>query len=276
MRQFIWFSLTLLLLLASGLGHANVWIDESFEDSPAFNDLDTVQNDACDPGTATSLTHNGSLTTADAFRGSQSYELAAGESIVTDASPCKPSAGPFHYLQFAVKVASIPAAGTMAILHYNWDTDVLFPNPEEFSFFVAFVSTGSSVDIVAGEDLAGATSAIIDTLPDTNTWKYITLQFQKNSDPSAADDVELGQTDVPQGTYFYSSSSTPQMYIPWNTLGFNPAHLGWSFTVNSGTLLLDHFYWEGAMVSDAGLEEGRKLRDPATGSLLAVEHWRDY
>lgn len=265
MKQCLIFSLTLLLL--AGFAQANVWIDESFEDSPAFNDVDTYSYDP--PAPAAVINHSGALSTAKAFGGSsQSYLLTAGQSISLGTA-AKLSNGPFHYHQFAVNVAAIPAAGTMATLQVDWVFDVT-----PVSFRLDFVSTGSAVNLVAGESLHLATSTVIDTISDTNTWKFITLQVQKNM--TGEDDPDLSQTGVAQGGYFYSSSATPQASFPLGLSFLYVAELtDWSLTVNSGSLHVDDFYWEGGM-TDSSVIANRNLRDPATGTPLGVDDWLQY
>ncbi len=266
-----YFILPCALLLIAGAAHANVWIDETFEDSPAFNDVDTY--DYTPPATpALQMTDTGSLSTAKAFDGSQSYLLAAGQSInwVTCENPGN---GALQYLQFAVNIGSIPAAGTMATLVY----DFRFTDPvTDYSYFIDFVSTGSAVQLVAGENVVVGTSAVIDTITDTNTWKYITLQVNKDTAPQA--DTTLGQTGLTQGARFFCSSASPQMFIPTAALhgGLLREFLGASLTVNSGQLYLDAFYWEGGMTWDSTTYANRNVRDPETGTALSVDDWKSY
>ena len=121
-------------LLVCGVAHANVWIDESFDDGIAFDhapgnatggDVDPFSDedgDGLDDGSVdpiTAVLHTGSISSARAFNGTRSYLLASGQAISV-ATPSHAGSGPYQYLQMAVSVASV-GTGTMAVTN---DADV--------------------------------------------------------------------------------------------------------------------------------------------------------
>jgi len=235
--------------------YCNVWIDENFDDGLDFNASDIDTFDAGPPTSpALSFTNeDGSVTTEKAFNGSYSYKLTAGQTLSVGATNYEnPKNGPFQYIQFAVSVDSIPASpGSMAKLIWNWNI-----NSTDYSFYIDFQSTGSAINIVAGESLVFVTSQTIDTITNANDWKYITLQFQKNA--ISATDNRTGQT-LSQGMRFYVDNSIPKLEILLPGTGvIDDTGKDWSINVTTGSLYLDDFYWEGGMTN--GYEADGNLR----------------
>lgn len=251
----IFFAVVISGLLLCSVVQANIWIDESFDDGVAFNadDLDTYAPYGIG-GPNVSVTHTGSVSSAKALLGTHSYQLDAGESISVAEPYGQQGNGPFQYFQFGVHVDEIPSPGTMAT--FRWDWTFL---SKDHSFFVNFVSTGVDVQIIAGEDIAGGTvsrSFLLDTIGDTATWKYLTIQVQKNI-PDATEEQILGQVPLSQGAYFYCSSNSPQGVVPlYSEIDFGEKAHGWSLSVFTGRLFVDEIYWEGGL----GYDENRNLR----------------
>ena len=272
MKRLVLLSILGVFVLVAGGANANVWMDESFDDAQAFapvSDGSGSVDDGVDLysynaiGNALSITDTGAISSARSFNGTSSYVLAAGQSV-TAASPYQDQGnGPFQYFQFAVSLGSIPStAGSMGSFTWDWDTD-----GTPFALKVDFVSNGTSVDIVAGLD--GGSTATIDTLVDTNTWTYITVQVQKNA--TAEDDARASQTGVAQGAYFYSSSTTAgqTVTIPAGS-AINAG--GWTFSVTDGSIYLDEMYWEGGMTGDSTGNDNLRPFDNTS----AVEGWTQY
>jgi len=243
MKIAIRLSFVFAFLLLLNFTFANVWMDETFDDGIAFDDLDIYSANTLTKPVI--LTQSGVVSTDKFFNADSSYKLTAGQSIFITEPYQDQTDGPFQYFQFAVNVGSIPSAGQMAIFRWNWDYDG--NDITDYSYYIKFQSTGSAVDIIAGEDMAGSTSATIDTLTSTSQWTYITAQMMKNLAAADGDDARTGQTDLPQGMRFYSSSTTPALVILGPaTAAFNKSK-DWSFSVTSGILYLDDMYWEGGM-----------------------------
>jgi len=270
-------SLILAILLFANFSFANIWLDEDFDDGIVFDDTDTYYDTgwATNPPPWVSVTNTGALNTANYFPGDppNSYLISAGQGASVSAGSYKsPTDGPFQYFQFGVKLGSIPSAGDVGIFRWNWKLDTL-----NYSFYVKFVSTGSVVNIVAGEDAVGSSSSIIDSISDTITWKYITVQVQKNA--SGENEPRLSQTNVAHGVFFYSSSPTPQYSILLGTPDSADTAKDWFISVSTGSLFIDNMYWEGGLTNSAwdggaGLANS-KLRYPATG-VVDVSDWQLY
>jgi hypothetical protein len=237
-------------LLFGGQSNANIWIDENFDDNAAFDsgDLDTYHFEALTSSVV--VTHNGALSSAQIFNGTRSYLLSAGDSVSVTPPYSKQGNGAYQYHQFAILAESIPGAGTMAEFRTNWAYDVA--DATKYSYFVRLVSTGSAINIIAGEDQQGSFSQQIGTL-DTSTWKFITVQMQKNI--GTENDPVTGQS-LSQGMRFYCSSTTPGLAITYpGTAPFDHAK-DWKIEVISGGLYIDDVYWEGGLTNEAE----RKLR----------------
>jgi len=261
-------SVVFVILFAAGFSSANVWLDEQFNDEVAFDDVDTYSYNAL--ANPLNVVDTGAIASDRAFDGTRSYVLSAGQSVYVTEPYQDQANGPFQYFQFAASVGSIPASGTMAT--FRWDFTL---NDIRHSFFIHFVGTGSAVNLIGGEDLAGGTvsrSFLIDTIPDTSTWKFLTVQIQKNG--TAEDDSRLGQTAVPQGAYFYSSSTSPAGNVPlYNAGTMNDKGHAWVIDVTSESLYLDNMYWEGGMT---GALDDDNLRALDTGVPTNVEDWKLY
>lgn len=255
-------------LFMGAAGWANIWIDEDFDDGLAFDASDIDTFDAYPPTTPglTFLSEEGTLTTSRAFNGTHSYLLAAGQALAVGASSYEnPTNGPYQYIQFAVSIGAIPPSGSMAEFRWNWTVDGI-----DYSFYIDFQSTGSVVHLLAGEDRAATTSQVIATLDDTSSWRYVTLQMQKNA--GDATDSRTGQT-LAQGMRFYVDSPTWKLEVPLPGSGAAEDTAGdWSLEVISGSLFLDDFYWEGGMTN--GHEADSQLR--AFGELTGCEFPEDY
>jgi len=283
----------LAVLFAANFSSANVWMDESFDDNVAFgpsSDGSATAEDGLDLysynalSNPLSITHTGAISSARAFNGTQSYVLTAGQGVAVNLPYQDPQNGAFQYLQFAASVGSIPASGTMAQL--IWDFEL---NSIDHRFFVAFVSNGSSVDLVAGESKATtAPNTIIGNIPDTNTWRYITLQVSKNiagaTDPgeNTSDPGRFAVEFVPQGCRFYVNSDTAGLAVPAAGTVQGPADPAgaWIVDVTSGSLYLDSIYWEGGMDFNSSTPAGAdNPRDRVSGTpfdLLSVDDWQLY
>jgi len=272
MKQVTFWTVILAFAFFGGIGSANVWMDENFDDSIAFGPVSNGSGSADDGidlysyntiANALNITANGAITSTRAFTGANSYQIAAGQSV-SAATPYQDMAnGPFQYFQFAVNVDSVPAAGTMSTFRWNWTMD-----STAYSFYVNLVSTGSAIDVVAGEDAAGTTSATIATI-GANSWQYITVQVQKNA--GTQDDSRLGQTGIAQGAHFYCSSGTAGLSVPFT--GTTVTAGTWSLSVASSSIYIDSVYWEGGMTGDSTGNDN--IRDLATGS-TPVDNWMMY
>ncbi|GAB4321585.1 MAG: hypothetical protein Kow0059_16250 [Candidatus Sumerlaeia bacterium] len=261
------FAVTVALLAIASVGSANVWVDETFEDgpftqgtgntttNPPSTELDVYSNNALTATiTASPLTNTGSTTTAKFFQGTPgtSYQLDPGDVLGVGSNYQDPGDGDFVIFQFAANVDPIPAAGTAAIFRFNWDTDTSGGADPDHSFFVRFDSTGSAVDIIAGEDVANSptTSTLIGQLSSAADWKFITMVMVNNAGPSTYTHPNLpgGGLTLTEGVYFYCSSTTQGAFIPFTPANsLSKAGRGWSFTVTSGVLYIDDLYWEGGM-----------------------------
>lgn len=246
---------SLLLFIWSTPLYGNVWIDESFESGTAFSE-DALDTYDFDPSTGPALTFSreeGTITDARAFRGVYAYRLEPGQSLaVTDGGYKNPSNGPIQYLQFAVSVSSVPAAGQrLAQFHWNWLINELI-----HSFYIDFISNGQSVEMIAGESLVASASGVIGLLQE-DEWKYITLQMQKNTEDST--DIRTAQT-LSRGMRFYVDSENPRLTVAFpGQAGRTDRSLDWDLSVESGVLYLDEFYWEGGL-TNPGFESNGNLR----------------
>jgi len=261
-------SLILAILLFANFSFANVWMDENFDDGTAFDDVDVYSYNA--NTNPVNLTANGTITTSRAFDGTYSYQLSAAQSVYVTQPYQDQKNGPFQYFQFAVSLGSIPSAGDVGIFRWNWTLDTL-----SYSFYVKFVSDGSIVNIVAGEDSVGSTSATIGTITNTIDWKFITVQVQKNTAADNDTRPEVNQTGVTHGAYFYVNSKTPGLSIPLGTADVSDTAKDWSIIVSSGSLFLDTMYWEGGLPSAyVPPDKNELIKDLETGS--PVSDWMIY
>ncbi|MCA9438651.1 MAG: hypothetical protein KC978_22895 [Candidatus Omnitrophica bacterium] len=271
------FILLLVIWVIPNGAQANVWIDEDFEDGVAFGpsgvDTDPYSFNAL--ANPIPITATGQLSNERAYLGSTSYKISAGEGVTISEPFQDPANGPFQYIQFAVSLGEIPSTpGTFAELRWNW----LLNLSVDHSFYIQFQSDGSEVTMVAGEDLAGSTSGVLGTFTDANTWKYITIQLQKNATPENDSRAVINQSMIPQGAYFYASSSTPQVVVSpaIGTPDSTANAKDWSLTVTDGSLFIDEVYYEGAMTDaldgtmGVPVEEANRIRALDSPELTAI------
>ncbi len=291
------FRLTLVLgmtVALGGMAQANIWMDENWEDGPftqgngnlttpiASSELDVYANTqpVANTVTASPLTNTGATVTTKAFDGAACYQLDPGNTLSVGQNVQDPRNGNFVIHQFAVNVDPIPAAGTVATYRYNWDTDDTAGASPDHSFFVRLDSTGTAVDVIAGEDVANspATEATIGQLTSASDWVYITLVMQNGGTAASYSHANLpdgGFTNLAPGVYIYASSTTPGITIPFATAnGTVKTFMGWSFTVASGVLYVDDMYWEGGMDSESdGTALARRAIRPFNKGTSSVSDW---
>lgn len=242
------------------VAHANVWLDEDFESEDIFEQNNgeyvagqtgwDIANESPTFSPITSTTgynQDGARVTTKAFRGDASLLLEGGDDITVGPDYTGVTNGSLQVFQFAVNVDPIPAAGTVAEFRWNHDTNTAEAEEGEYSLYVRLESTGSAVDIIAGEDLVNASDPpeeTIGTLTSASGWAFISVVVQK--DPATADDDRISEpASFDQGIYFFNSSSTPAHFIELGGPGDAYNSRGWSFTVTSGGVYLDEMYWEG-------------------------------
>ena len=249
-----------LFLLLPSFAHSNIWIDEDFESTVAFSPsaLDTFDRFPPPEPPISLVRAEGTIDSSRSYEGTQSYRLSAGQALVVEPSGYEnPTNGPFQYLQFATSAGAIPPTGEVAELRWDWTV-----NSVDYSFFLTWRSDGSAIELIAGEDsVLGVTDTLV-AFPDTNTWEFVTLQFQKNEDP--ATDPRTGHT-LTQGMRFYIDSATPTFEIGLPGLGTSEDKGGEvSLSVATGEIYLDDLYWEGGMTN--GDEASSNLRPLAGAS----------
>lgn len=252
-------------VLTLGLFHAasaNIWIDESFEDGPftqgngnvgapiPSSELDIYSfNALANTITASPLTNTGTTVNTKAFTGSNSYQLDPGDVLSVGANYQDPANGNYVIFQFAVNVDPIPAAGEVARFRYNHDTDTgVAPSPDH-SFYVKLQSTGTAVDIIAGEDVANGVppETTIGTLTSATEWQDVTVVIV-NGDPTAPycpPSLSPICINLTQGAHFYGTGAANINFASPN--GLAKTGLNWGFSVTSGVLYIDDLYWEAAM-----------------------------
>ncbi|MEO8376877.1 MAG: hypothetical protein ABI579_04335 [Candidatus Sumerlaeota bacterium] len=268
------------LVVASQVSYANVWMDEDFEGAAAF-----VQGTTLDPYSANAntapvsavLTNTGAVVTSKSFQGLKSYELEPGETLAVGEPYQDQANGNFQSFQFAVNVDPIPAAGTVGTFRWNFDSNNGVAPTTEYSYYVRLVSTGTAVNVIAGEDVFNVvpSESTITTLTSNTDWKFITVLMQKDG-VAHADSRTTGPTGVSinQGVHFFVQSNTESSAIGF--LGSTPVDFkarDWSFTVNSGKVYLDNLYWDGGL-EDNFTDSTRDPFVPAPGS--AVSGWSLY
>jgi hypothetical protein len=270
-------------------------MDEKFEDTPFTQgngvaggvpsaELDLYDADGTVPNTVTAspISHTGTISTTAAFEGSKSYTLTSGQTLSVGTNYQDPQNGNFQIFQFAVKVNPIPAAGTVGTFRWNHDYDSTTAAGNN-SFFVRLVSTGTSINVLGGEDVAhsGITTATatLGNLPSTGSWAYITLLLNKDSvnHTDSRPNVAAAYPSpggVPPGMHIFMSSNTAGQNVP--LLNGAPGSFkggSWAFTVNSGTMYLDDIYWDGGMDDDvSGNQKVRPFNKVAAPS--RVEDWQ--
>ncbi len=282
-------------------GVANIWIDENFDGtsiwvqgdgagdtvSPSNATLDIYSWDALNDQLSTVLTETGAKVTTKFFDGTACYEIASGETIAVGTPYESPANGAFVILQFGVNVDPIPSSGDVGIFRFDWDTDSTTGASPDYSFYVKLVSTGSAVDIIAGEDVANspASEATIGTLSTTSDWKFITMVMQNNNTAETypATNLPADHTleNVAEGVSFYCSSKTAGHTVAMTGNGDNKTGVGWDITVSSGTVYIDTLYWEGGMDNTDSIDDTDEAMINIrpfdyTGSGSAVRDWLMY
>jgi hypothetical protein len=266
MRNIKILTLLFAILIISSFATANIWIDEDFADGVAFDAgaLDPY-DDSAPPTPPITVTATGSMSTDKAWDSTvhgNSYKLEAGQKIeVLGVNYSEAANGAFQYLQLAVNIGEIPTAGSMATLEYYWSHASPASN---WTFVFDFVSTGSAVDIVAGQTVPSVDTATIATLSNTSDWVYLTFQFQKNSGTEDDNDAARPflQTGVAQGAYFYASSTSAGHSVALGEAFAIDESDGWVLNVTSGSLYIGDLYWEGGMDLDAANSNPRALDNP--------------
>lgn len=236
-------ALLILFALAITPACANVWLDEDFDDSLAFNafSLDPFPGSQPTSASLTMAQAQGRVVNDKAFSGSYAYRLAPGQRLVVNAGDYEQALnGPFQYYQFALNVPDAPTqAGVIGSYHWNWGETP--EGPATQSLYVKWQWNGSLVEIIAGQDRPTSVSKTIALIENLDEWRFITIQMQKNAESET--DARTGQTLTP-GVRFYCSGADPVMEIP---LASVQASQDWSFRSTGGHFLLDSLYWEGGM-----------------------------
>jgi hypothetical protein len=269
-----------LLLLCLGSAFANVWIDENFDGTGPSSPTYWVQGDGQGPSvsptdstldlynsswavggapgplggvtiTASSLTQTGAQVTTKYFDPTSCYEIESGELVSVGRNIIAPANGAFVILQFGVNVDPIPAAGTVGIVRYDWDTDTTSGSSPDYSFYVKLVSDGAKVDLIAGEDVTNSSSppeSTIGSLTSATEWKFVTMVMQNNTGSAVYTHANLpgGSLTQNEGMAFYCSGTAPY-FIAMSGNGGNKHFEGLSFSASNGTIYIDTLYWEGGM-----------------------------
>lgn len=258
---------TMLMLFISYVGWANIWMDENFDGtaifvqgngggdtvSPPNATLDIYSYNTVANSISNVLTQTGEKVTSKFLDGTACYRIQAGQTLAVGTAYQDPRNGNFQIFQFGINVDPIPSAGDVAIFRYNWDTDDTTGPSPDYSFYVKLVSTGSAVNIIAGEDVKNspADEAQIGTLNSASEWKFITLVMQNSTDPATypSENLPPGHTlnNVAESVRFYCSSTSIGHTVAMTGNGPNKKGLGWAFTVSNGTVYVDTIYWEGGM-----------------------------
>lgn len=276
--------LALVITLAlAGNAAASVWMDENFDGTAQFvqgdggptadptHTLDPISTNPLTSTISAVLTQTGSVVSTKAFSGSNSYRLNTGQTLAVGEPYSDQQHGSFHVFQFAVNVDPIPAAGTVGTFRWNLDTDNDNAPTVDNSFYVRLVSTGSAVNVIAGEDVAGSTSTQIGTLASSGAWGFVTVVIQKDpTSPAAYGNLPAGT--YAQGAHFFFNSTTAATVIPIGGTPSVPQFRGrnWAFTVDSGSVYLDDVTWEGGMDGDAG---NSRLQPFNTAPVSSVNDW---
>ena len=274
-------------------GFANVWIDENFDGtsifvqgdgkgatvSPPDATLDIYDGDgsiASPVGNV--LTQTGAKVTSKFLDGTGCYQIESGETITVVDPYDNPGNGNFVILQFGVNVDPIPSAGTVGEMRYNWDTDTGVGASPDHSFYVKFVSDGSKVDIIAGEDLFNATpsEATIGTLNSGSEWDFVTMVMQNGTGSQTYTHALLpgGALTLNAGVTFFCSSTTAGHFVAFGSdNGAAKKGTSWNISATGGTLYVDTLYWEGGMDVDSGAVSINIRPFNYSGSPSSVQEW---
>ncbi len=283
---------------------ANVWIDENFDGTgptsppiwvqgngggatvvPADATLDVYVNGGALGGitiTGSPLVQTGAKVISKFFDGTASYQMTTAQLVSVGRNVCNPKNGAFELLQVAVNFDPIPGAGAAGIIRFNWDTDDTagVPLTPDYSFYVKFISTGSQVDIIAGEDLKNFSSppeASIGTLTSNTQWKFITFVMVNNTPPAATythAHLPGGAITQNEGMAFYCSSTTPGHFISMAGNTGNKHFEGISIT-SAATMFIDTLYLEGGLDSD-NTAPSINIRDFDYAGTSSVNDWALY
>lgn len=281
-----------LLTMSVNIGMANIWMDESFDESsifiqgdgkgttvsPANATVDVFSYNALATQLGSSITQTGSKSTAKHFDGTASYELQTSETLTIGPAFQDPRNGNFVIYQFAVNVDPIPANGELAgICRFKWDTDDTTGASPDHIFYVKLVSTGTAVNIYAGENLKNTTpEALIGTLSSTSDWKYITMVMQNDTVSRSYAHAKLPSGGITQdaGVAFYCSSTTRGQFVTFGAANTGTKKaLGWEITAGqNATIYIDSIYWEGGMDGDSA-NGAINIHAFDTGLTSAVADW---
>ena len=275
-----------LALGLASMASANIWIDEKFDDGTPWTQgtgadtgatgVDVFSNDALTLNLSSVLTQTGSVLGTKHFDGNSCYQMQPGQTIAVGEPYMNQQNGNFCYLQYAVNVDPIPAAGDVGSVVWNVqrnvDTNVLV-----WSFTVKLVSTGSAVNIMAGETTG--TLAQIGTLSSVNDWKFVTMRLQygdgSSNDPRPV--IPVSEQSKTPGMYFYCSGTTPALTVPiTGTVGTNPKKVRTvAFTCASGAFNIDTLYYDGGLEDSSVIGHSRLRAFDYLGS-AGVNDWTLY
>jgi hypothetical protein len=269
-------NLSLLVILILGfctsLGMANIWMDESFDESSAFIEgngagtavspanatLDVFSYNAIVKPMNADLTSSGTKITSKKFDGVGCYELDASQTITVGPSYQDPANGNYMIFQFAVNVDPIPAAGQVGIFKFLWDTDSTAGASPDHRFYVKLTSDGTKVNIYAGEDLNHITplESKIGELTTVTDWKFITMAMQNATGTLTYTTARVpgGALTMAEGVGFYCSSTTQASFIAFGSPnGTNKKGMGWEITATQ-KMFVDTIYFEGGMDNTAYID----------------------
>jgi hypothetical protein len=272
-----------LTLGLASMANANIWIDESFDDGSPWTQgagpdtgatgVDVFSNDALTSQLSSVLTQTGSVLGTKNFNGTSCYRMQPGQTIAVGEPYMNQQNGNMCYLQYAVNVDPIPAAGDVGSVVWNVQRNV-DANVLVWSFTVKLVSTGSAVNIMAGETTG--TLAQIGTLSSVNDWKFVTMRLHYG-DGTTADPrpviIPSEQSKTP-GMYFYCSGTTPALTVPiTGAVGLNSKKVRTlAFTCASGAFNIDALYYDGGLEASDVIAHSRLRAFDYAGS-SGINDW---
>jgi len=320
MRTFEWFRILWvagLVALFAGPVAANIYLDENFEDATPFSDLNWPIQDNVTPPDALQIqanqganvrsidgaagntapkvvmTTDGAISTAESYSGSQSLQLASGQSMAVsgNAAYCNAALNWLIVMQFAVTVdaatLTLPSGTQVGYFRQNWSTDGSDGlGTVEAVYQLNFVrNAAGGVDIIVdtnstkvGEIIAEGKWVVVSVIADKNpdplgtpweAWDPITSTY-KGPQPTGDPFNATGTYDVlDQGIYVFANSNTAGNHITaaevgggWCTAETGPNDtflLNWEIAAeNAGTVFVDECCWS------HGLHQGGKAVDPIT------------
>src|SRR5690606_26369647 len=136
------------------------------------------------------------------FNGTNSYEIEVGETLAVGEPYQDQANGNYQLFQFAVSVDPIPAAGTVGEFRWNFDMDSTTAPAVDYSFYVRLESTGTSVNLIGGEDVANVSplESTIGSLASASEFQFVTLMIQKNNASEATQNTPPGGS-MPVGNF---------------------------------------------------------------------------